>query len=1094
MRKRNALTLSTLSLFSLAPSAYAVESFPAANGLERTLIAEQPLLKNPVSVSVDVDGTIYVTETARRRAADLDVRQFTKEGWVPRDLSLTTIEDKEKFFREQLNGTNKFGSQDLADHNKDGKIDIEDLTAISERIVRITDKDNDGTYDTSNVFAEGFNTEVTGIAAGVLAWRGDVYTTIAPDMWKLRDNDGDGKSDERKSLAHGFGIHIAYAGHDMHGLTLGPDGRIYWSIGDKGTNVTTEAGKNFYAPHTGSVLRCYPDGSGFEIYATGLRNPQEIAFDQYGNLFSVDNDSDQKGERERFLHITESSDSGWRCYYQYRGSDYNPWMEESLSVPSGEFQPAYITPTNGNYSDGPAGFAFNPGTALNEKYRNSFFVSEFTRGNIRSFKVKPKGATFEMTDEHIVLSGPMNIGMNFGPDGALYSADWAGGYPLNEKGAVWKLDDPSVAQTAIRAEVAKMLKEGPGAASTEELTKRLSHPDQRVRLDAQWELAHRGAKTELSTIAASDSSDQMAVIHALWGLAQLKAFDISVFEKCTGSKDPEIRAQAFHYASEALRFSPELSKVAERGINRAMEDDSPRVRYFAAMAAYKLASQSSLPAVIEMLANNDNRDAYLRHAGALALSVSGAEEITANASTHRSSSVRLAAAVALRRLSSLLVSKLLLDKNPQVVAEAAHAIYDEPAIPEAFPALAATLSLNPDSVEPTIRRAIAANRRLGDSASAATLLEYAQLEAAPKELRIAALKALASWGDGTELDSVDGRYYPLEPADKNIARRAFKASADELQNHPDKDISAGAAAVAKSLGMIADEKTLAKQALDTSLDDAPRLRALDNLNTPESKLFKKTALSLLKDPSPAIRTHAAALLMEAHPEAVSQYAKDVLENSRDITERQQIIMLLGKAKQSALLKPLLKKAIENPTVASGPYDPALLLELMEALPKGRLTELNEKLASLGDAGTHLASLSGGDPAIGEQIFNAHLAAQCTACHRIGDEGSEVGPPLTEIGKKGSAYILESLVAPQAKIASGYGMMSVTKKDGSSLAGALKTETEDSLILIQPDKSEAVVKAADIATRTEAMSPMPPMNGILTPREIRDIVAFLDLQK
>ncbi len=176
-------------------------------------------------------------------------------------------------------------------------------------------------YDTSNVFAEDFNTEVTGIAAGTLAWRGDVYATIAPDVWKLRDTTGDGKADERESIAHGFGVHIAYAGHDMHGLTLGPDGKIYWSIGDKGVNVTSKEGKNFFAPHEGAVLRCHPDGSGFEIFARGLRNPQEIAFDQYGNLFSVDNDSDRKGERERFLHITEGSDTGWRNYYQYRGSE-----------------------------------------------------------------------------------------------------------------------------------------------------------------------------------------------------------------------------------------------------------------------------------------------------------------------------------------------------------------------------------------------------------------------------------------------------------------------------------------------------------------------------------------------------------------------------------------------------------------------------------------------------------------------------------------------------------------------------------------------------------------------------------------------------
>ncbi|MFN7342815.1 MAG: hypothetical protein ACK5TA_05730, partial [bacterium] len=160
----------------------------------------------------------------------------------------------------------------------------------------------DGVADQSTLFAENFNTEVTGIAAGVLAWRGDVYATVAPDLWKLRDTNGDGVADKRESLAHGFGLHIAYAGHDMHGLTLGPDGRVYWSIGDKGTNVTSKEGKKFFAPHEGAVLRCYPDGSGFEIFARGLRNPQEIAFDKYGNWFSVDNDSDQKGERERFLH------------------------------------------------------------------------------------------------------------------------------------------------------------------------------------------------------------------------------------------------------------------------------------------------------------------------------------------------------------------------------------------------------------------------------------------------------------------------------------------------------------------------------------------------------------------------------------------------------------------------------------------------------------------------------------------------------------------------------------------------------------------------------------------------------------------------
>ena len=65
--------------------------------------------------------------------------------------------------------------------------------------------------------------------------------------------------------------------------------------------------------HEGCVLRCEPDGTHFEVFAHGLRNVQEIAFDNYGNIFGVDNDADLPGERERFVYITERSDSGWRC-------------------------------------------------------------------------------------------------------------------------------------------------------------------------------------------------------------------------------------------------------------------------------------------------------------------------------------------------------------------------------------------------------------------------------------------------------------------------------------------------------------------------------------------------------------------------------------------------------------------------------------------------------------------------------------------------------------------------------------------------------------------------------------------------------------
>lgn len=1057
---------SLLAILCLSGISHA-ESTPAANGLQRSLVAREPLIQNPVSVTVDVDGTLYVTETTRRKAADLDIREFTKFGWVPQDVALTSVEEKLAFFKKEITPDRFKGHPSLKDHNQDGVIDIKDLTAFSEKIIRLRDTNGDGMMDSKNTFAEDFNTEVTGIAAGVFAWRGDVYTTIAPDLWKLRDTAGDGIADKRQSLAHGFGVHIAYAGHDMHGLTWGPDGRIYWSIGDKGTNVTTPDGKNHYAPHEGAVLRCYPDGSGFEIFARGLRNPQEIAFNQYGDMFSVDNDADFKGERERFVHITEGSDTGWRIFYQYRGSAYNPWMAENMWETDGPHQPAYITPTTLNYSDGPAGFAFNPGTGLNERYHNAFFVTEFPKGNLRSFKVKTKGATFEITDEHIVDSGPMNVGIQFGPDGALYSADWSGGYPLNEKGAVWRYDDPAAANSPIRREVATLLKNGPSETPTKDLVKQLSHPDQRIRLDAQWELASRKATPEMHQVIFDKNVDQLAKIHALWGLTQQGQHFEKAFHKLAHSADPELRAQAAKHAGETLKGGNVI-------LTKLLADESPRVRFHAATAIWKTGDTSALDAVIAMLDENNNEDAQLRHAGALALSVMDIDEVSVKTSIHPNPAVRLAAAVAFRRVSSPRAEQFLLNRDLSVVAEAARAIYDEPSIKESFPALAALLSLRPDATVPAIRRSIAANRYLGDRESAERLINFAANEAsAPAELRIAALEALTTWGEEFSTDPVDGRHHLFNAAAIAIAKAACQPFAIALQRDENKTISAAAAVLTNKLGIMVDQKEMEQKAFDSSAEPATRLQALAALETSDRRVFDKILEALLTDESPQLRSRAAGLLVEKKPAVVRAYAENALGNSDDIAEKQKSVRLLGKLKPDALT-PLIENSAEHP---------ALLIELSEAVPAANL-ELDPMLAAL----------TGGDAELGEIIFNEHLAAQCTACHRIGDEGSNVGPPLTEVGKTGRHYILESLVHPQAQITPGYGFMSLTKKDGTALTGALKEETETRLTLILPDQTEIAVALADIATRTDPISTMPPMGGILTPRQLRDLTEYLSTLK
>ena len=195
---------------------------------------------------------------------------------------------------------------------------------------------------------------------------GDVFLGASPALWRLRDKDGDGFIDSQVAISEGYNVHPAFGGHGISGVTLGPDGRIYWEVGDMGLDVVDRSGRRWSYPNQGAVLRANPDGSDFEVFATGIRNLQEFAFDDYGNLISVDNDGDHQGETERIVYLPEGSDSGWRANWQYgkytdpANNGYNVWMDEGMFRPRFEGQPAHITPPIAAGHPGPAGMVRRP--------------------------------------------------------------------------------------------------------------------------------------------------------------------------------------------------------------------------------------------------------------------------------------------------------------------------------------------------------------------------------------------------------------------------------------------------------------------------------------------------------------------------------------------------------------------------------------------------------------------------------------------------------------------------------------------------------------------------------------------------------------
>ncbi|HEY2252456.1 MAG TPA: glucose dehydrogenase, partial [Planctomycetaceae bacterium] len=210
-------------------------------GLTLSLWAAEPLLANPVAFCIDEHGRIYVAETYRQSRGVEDNRGHM--DWLDDDLAAETVEDRLAYFRK---------------HKGDK---ISDYTKEQDRITLLEDREGVGRADTSTVFADGFNDVLEGTGAGVLARGGNIWYTNIPHLWLLRDENGDGKADVRKPLLAGFGVRVAFRGHDLHGLIFGPDGRLYFSIGDRGFNVVTQEAKRLAYPDRGAVLRCNPDGS-----------------------------------------------------------------------------------------------------------------------------------------------------------------------------------------------------------------------------------------------------------------------------------------------------------------------------------------------------------------------------------------------------------------------------------------------------------------------------------------------------------------------------------------------------------------------------------------------------------------------------------------------------------------------------------------------------------------------------------------------------------------------------------------------------------------------------------------------------------------
>ena len=1056
----------------------AMKAFKVPQGFSLDLWAAEPLLANPVVFSFDEKGNAYVVETFRLHHGVTDTRGHM--NWLDDDLASRTIDDRVAKYKKFL-----------------GK-EFESYGVEHDRVRLVQDRDHDGKADHAEVFADGFNNIPDGLAAGVLIRKGNVYFSCIPDLWLLKDTNGDGKADVKKSLHYGYGVHTGFLGHDLHGLIWGPDGKLYFSIGDRGLNVKTPQ-KHLFLPDTGAVLRCNADGSDLEFFATGLRNPQELAFDEFGNLFTVDNNSDS-GDRARVLYLIEGGESGWTMGWQYidwptlRGV----WNTEKLWHPQWEGQSASIVPPLANLSDGPSGLAYDPGAALlPDRLKRHFFLADFrgsTSGSgIRAFKLNPKGAGFELGDNEQLLWGILATDVAFGPDGGMYVSDWVEGWDCTGKGRIYKLADKSSANAAVAAEVKKLLAEGFDERSNDALAQLLAHQDQRVRQGAQFALADRGVDSiaALRKVAESDAGT-LARIHAIWGLGQVGRKSPNALDPLIGllkDQDTEVRAQT------AKTIGDTRNLPAAKPLIALLDDASPRVRSLAAIAVGKLGLKEAIAPLLKVLRDNANKDPFLRHSAVLGLAGSaGSTELLA-AAKDTTISERLGLLLALRRQSSPDVAKFLDDGEPMIVTEAARAIYDA-VIDSALPALA-DLADRPGLTEPALRRVVNANFRLGTAKNAETLARIAARTDFPDVVRVEALKSLADWGKPSGRDRLTGLWRPIEPHDTSEAAVALtKVFGDLIKDKSDtvQESLLGAVGHLPLKGVGAD---LFGVMADRNRSEASRvnaLRALDRSNDP--KLSDAIELALNSGEA-SLRIEGQGLLAKLDPKKAIPVLEKVLETGLK-NEQQGAFDTLG-AMPAGPADHLLAKWLDK--LASGKLAPELELNLVEAANRRGSDVVKAKLAAIEashpvDKNNLLAvyrpALTGGDAKRGKKIFMEKSEVTCLRCHKVDGKGGEVGPDLTGIAAKHDrAYLLESIVKPNEKIAENFETLIIATSDGQVQSGILKKQDEKTLTLITAEAKLVTIAKADIEEQKRGASAMPAdLITHLSRSETRDLVEYL----
>ena len=566
-----------------------LELFTLPEGLEVTIWAKTPLLRNPTNIDFDAKGRLWVAEGVNYRSKG----------------------------NRQPEG---------------------------DRIVILEDTKGSGSADHSSVFVQEPD---LASPLGIAVFENRIVVSQPPNMLVYTDVDHDGKFDptvdKREVLLTGFGGR--QHDHSLHSVTAGPDGLWYWNQGNTGAEFTDKSGKTFRmgSPYQmqnlaglksddghvwigGFAARMNPDGSNVRIIGHNFRNSYEQSVTSFGDVFQSDNDDPPAC---RVTAMMEGGNAGFASADGKRAwsADRRP----NQGVPTAEWrqEDPGTMPAGDIYGGGaPTGVAFYENGALGKTWEGLLLACESGKNVVFGYHPTPDGAGWKLERHDFITSNAARewAGSDFlagagnatlknwfrpsdicvGPDGAIYVADWfdakVGGHGTRDDlttGAIYR-----IAPKGFKSQVPKFDLN----TTTGQITA-LKSPAVNIRHSGFTRLKAQGEKAIPAVAELLKDPNPYIAARAIWLLAQMGESGEQKVRALLDSKDDNTRLVAYRSLHRSLKDSFALTA-------RFADDLSPALRREAALHLRDEPAARSVPLLEKIAAKFDGKDrAYLEAVG-----------------------------------------------------------------------------------------------------------------------------------------------------------------------------------------------------------------------------------------------------------------------------------------------------------------------------------------------------------------------------------------------------------------------------------------------------------------------------------------------